>query len=144
MSYDLQRIVVTFVPSVDPCSRLPLSNLTSSVAPDGSSICLFQLHQQTNTAYSIFHPSSPKTLGLMSCSHFTTPFLCCAAGNDTHGVCMCACVHTFASTVSENITMQQHNQCVLAFLLHPSISISHRFTHLRALSPRAKPGWTFE
>lgn len=102
-SYDLQRIVVTFVPSFDPCSRLPLSYLTSSVAPNGFSICLFQLHQQTNTAYSIFYPSRPKTAGLMSCPLFPTPFLCCVAGNGTHRAC---CVHV--CTLLQVLRAQHH------------------------------------
>lgn len=48
MSYDLQRIVLTFVPSFDPCSQLPLSNLTSSAAPNGCCILFVFLTRPTN------------------------------------------------------------------------------------------------
>lgn len=123
--------------------------------PTASAFCLFQLSQQTKTGSSIFYPSSPKTAGLMSCSLSATPFLGCVAGNlHTAYVCMC-CVHIYTRSCmccEHNINMQQHDQCVLASLLHPSIFISHsappsvRLSSLHSsagtLSLRAKPGWT--
>lgn len=148
MSCDPQRIVLTFVPSFDPCPRLPLSNPTSSAASNSCSI-LFISAPPTNQhcQFNAFNHPAPETAALMSCSLVATPFLCCVASN-LHTRCV---LRAYTCSCTRCITMQQHSQCVLASLLHasvshgvPSPSISHRLPRQRALSLRARPGWTFE
>lgn len=147
MSYDLKRIVLTFVPSFDPCSQLPQGNPTSSAAPDGCSL-LFISTRPTNKRwlFSILY-ISPKTDGLMSCSLLATPFLCCFAAN-LHTSCLCVvcarvytltCVASTTSLCSSPDSASLHHHCLQHPLtLHPSVP------HSRHCHSGPEPGWTFE
>lgn len=133
MSCDLQRIVLTFVPSFDPCSQLPLSNLTSSAAPNSCSILFISTpptnrHRQVNISSirsqnrcvnELLPYSDPLSLCRVNCVICIHHVFECV---------LCSCMHC-----KHSITMQQHNQRVLASLLHPSFphgvpspSISHQ------------------
>lgn len=127
--------------------RSPRAMWPYHLHPVAAALCIFQPNQQTIISNSIFYLSSPKTVGLMSWALLATPRLHCAAGNlQLSSVCVC-CMYVSPMCCNHNINMQQHEQCVLATLRHPSISISHSvpspsishyFTHLQALSLRAR------
>lgn len=104
MSCDLQRIVLTFVPSFDPCSQLPLSNLTSSAAANCCSI----LFTSTPNRH-------PATTVLMSCSLVATPRSPCVAAYLLELLYTLARVASLASLCSSTASVPLHPSFIPPF-----------------------------
>lgn len=157
MSRDLQRIVLTFVPSFDPCSQLPLSNLTSSAAPNSCSFLFISTpptnrHRQVNISSirsqnrcvnELLPYSDPLFLCRVNCviciHHvFECVLYICSR---MHISCIASIASLCSSTTSVSLHPSFIPPSLMASPLPPSlISLAHQW----ALSLRAKPGWTFE
>lgn len=76
-----QRTALTFIPTLDPCSKHPLSNLTSSSIQQLQCSVCFQPFTKQTMAAQCCNPPSPRTAGLMSWVPLAAPCLCCVAYN---------------------------------------------------------------
>lgn len=113
---------MTFVPSFDPCSQLPLSNLTSSAAPNSCSFLFISTpptnrHRQVNISSIRSQNRCVNELLPYSDPLFLCRVNCVICIHHVFECVLHMLLHAYILHCEHSITMQQHNQRVLASLL---------------------------